>query len=210
MREPSYTRLQVDERRRQLLELGADLFPRHDYESLSMAAIAAEGGISKALLYHYFPSKQAFFEETLRAAAEEITALTEPAEGVPPLEALAASVDAYLAWVERKPAAYEKLIRSAGGNSDLQAIVEGVRAKSADRILGELAHDRRDDPRLRVAVRSWLWLMDGAILDWLEHRDLAREELRDYLLGALAGSLAAGGGADLLAPHAERPEGTTG
>ncbi len=195
---PAYIRLQVDERRRQLLALGADLFTRHDYERLSMAAIAKEAGISKALLYHYFPSKQAFFEETLREAAEEISALTEPAEDLPPLEALAASLDAYLSWVERKPAAYEKLIRSAGGNTDVQAIVESVRSKSADRILGELAPDRPDDPRLRVAVRSWLWLMDGAILDWLEHRDLTRVELRDYLLGALAGSLAAGGGADLL------------
>jgi hypothetical protein len=33
--------------------------------------------------------------------------------------------------------------------------------------------------------------MDGAILDWLDHRDLERPELRDLLLGSLAGSLAA-------------------
>lgn len=198
MPEPAFTRLHVDERRRQLLELGAELFARYDYERLSMSAIAAEAGISKGLLYHYFPSKQAFFEATLRGAAEEISALTAPVEGMAPLEALVASLDAYLAWVERKPAAYEKLIRSAGGNSDVQAIVEGVRSQTADRILGELARDRRSDPRLRVAVRSWLWLMDGAILDWLEHGDLDRGELRDYLLGSLAGSLAAGGGADLL------------
>ena len=30
-----------------------------------MAAIAREAGISKALLYHYFPSKQAYFAATL-------------------------------------------------------------------------------------------------------------------------------------------------
>jgi hypothetical protein len=33
--------------------------------------------------------------------------------------------------------------------------------------------------------------MDGAIFDWLDHRDLARAELRDLLLGSLAGALAA-------------------
>ena len=32
----------------------------------------------------------------------------------------------------------------------------------------------RHQPRLRAAARAWLWLMDGAILDWLEHRDLER------------------------------------
>jgi hypothetical protein len=31
--------------------------------------------------------------------------------------------------------------------------------------------------------------MDGAILDWLEHRDLSRDELRDLLLRALEGAL---------------------
>ena len=37
-----------------------------------MARIAREAGISKALLYHYFPSKQDFFVATLQQGAEEI------------------------------------------------------------------------------------------------------------------------------------------
>jgi AcrR family transcriptional regulator len=44
--------MQVDERRRQLLELGAELFATHSFGELSMARIAREAGISKALLYH--------------------------------------------------------------------------------------------------------------------------------------------------------------
>ena len=84
MAEPAYTRLQVDERRRRLLELGAELFARHSYGELSMARIAREAGISKALLYHYFPSKQEFFVATLREAAEEVRRLTEPDPAVPP------------------------------------------------------------------------------------------------------------------------------
>ena len=35
--------------------------------------------------------------------------------------------------------------------------------------------------------------MDGACLDWIEHRDIDREELRDLLLGALMGALIASG-----------------
>ena len=64
--EPAYTRLENDERRRRLLELGADLFTRHAYDEISMAQIAREAGISKALLYHYFPSKQDYFVATPR------------------------------------------------------------------------------------------------------------------------------------------------
>src|SRR5918992_389920 len=95
--EPAYTRLQVDERRRQLLELGAELFARHSYDELSMARIAREAGISKALLYHYFPGKQQLFEATLQQAAAELAARTAPDPSLPPAEALAASLDAFLA-----------------------------------------------------------------------------------------------------------------
>ena len=75
MAEPAYTRLDVDERRRPLLDLGTDLFARFSYDELSMARIAREAGISKALLYHYFPSKQAYFAATLQEKAAELTAL---------------------------------------------------------------------------------------------------------------------------------------
>src|SRR4051794_13898071 len=78
MPRPAYTRLDVDERRRRLLEQGAELFERHSYDELSMAQIARAAGISKALLYHYFPSKQAYFAATLEQAAGELAAAVEP------------------------------------------------------------------------------------------------------------------------------------
>src|SRR5437763_14510249 len=97
---PAYTRLDVDERRRQLLELGADLFTRYAYDELSMARIAKAAGISKALLYHYFPSKEAYFVATLEEKAAELAERTRPDTSRPPLEQLSGSLDAYLAWVE--------------------------------------------------------------------------------------------------------------
>jgi AcrR family transcriptional regulator len=188
MATPAYTRLPVDERRRRLLELGADLFARRSYDELSMAAIAREAGISKALLYHYFPSKQAFFEATLRQAAEELRRLTEPDSGLPPLEALAGSVDAFLGWIEENEVAYRKLMESAGSAPGVAALIEEVRNRTSERILEGLGGG---SAKMRAAVRGWLWFMDGAIFDWLDHRDLTRAELRDLLLGSLAGALAA-------------------
>ena len=78
MSEPAYSRLPVDERRTQLLDLGVTLFATHSYDELSMARIAREAGISKALLYHYFPGKQEFFAATLAQSAAELRAATEP------------------------------------------------------------------------------------------------------------------------------------
>src|SRR3954471_6812906 len=116
----AYTRLDVDERRRRLLDLGADLFTRFTYDELSMARIAKEAGISKALLYHYFPSKEAYFVATLEEKAEELARRTAPDESLPPLEQLAGSLDAYLGWIEENSSSYDKMIRSAGAVAEVR------------------------------------------------------------------------------------------
>jgi AcrR family transcriptional regulator len=193
MGEPAYTRMQVDERRRQLLELGAELFATHSFRELSMARIAREAGISKALLYHYFPSKQDFFVATLRQGAEEIARRTAPDPDLPPLEALARSLDAFLGWIEENETAYRKLMESAGAVPEVKALIDEIRDATSVRILDGLGVGDPAPPQMRAAARGWLWFMDGAILDWLEHRDMERAELRDLLLRSLAGSLSAAG-----------------
>ena len=198
MSEPAYTRLHVDERRRQLLDEGARLFAAHAYADLSMARIAREAGISKALLYHYFPSKQDFFVATLQQGAEEIVRRTEPDPALPPLEALAGSIDGFLGWIEENETAYRKLMESAGTVPEVKTLIDGIRDATSARILDGLGAEVDPPPKLRSAVRAWLWLMDGVILDWLEHRDLSRTEVRDLLLGSLAGLVVAAGEAERL------------
>jgi AcrR family transcriptional regulator len=195
--------MQVDERRSQLLELGAQLFARHSYAELSMADIAREAGISKALLYPYFPSKQELFVATLQAAAEEVRRRTEPDPGLAPAQALAASLDAFLEWVERNELAYRKLLESAGTVPEVGALIAEVRDRTSARILEGLGSG--PTPQVRAAVRAWLWFVDGAILDWLEHRDLERAELGRFLLGSLAGALSAAGAAGLLPSPSDPP-----
>jgi AcrR family transcriptional regulator len=192
MGEPAYTRLQVDERRRQLLDAGAELFARHSYDELSMAEIARAVGISKALLYHYFPSKQAYFQATLEQAAAELAQTVQPDPDLPPIEQLMSSLDAYLGWIERNAEAYAKLITSVGAVPEVRELVERVRNETADRILQGISPAGAQPP-LRAAVRGWMWFMDGAILDWIEHRDIDRERLQGLLLGTLLGAVTASG-----------------
>jgi AcrR family transcriptional regulator len=195
---PAYTRMQVDERRRQLLELGAELFATRSYGELSMARIARAAGISKALLYHYFPSKQEFFVATLQQGAEEIARRTEPDPELAPHEALTRSLDAFLGWIEENETAYRKMMESVGSVPDVKALVDEIRSATSARILEGIGAPDPAPPQLRAAAGAWLWFMDGAILDWLDHRDMSRTELRDLLLGALAGSVMAAGAGDLL------------
>jgi AcrR family transcriptional regulator len=192
MTRPTYRRLDVDERRRRLLARGAELFEHYSYDELSMARIAREAGISKALLYHYFPSKQAYFAATLEQAAGELAAAVEPDASLEPVEQLTRSLDAYLAWVEGHADAYAKLMRSVGAVAEVREIVDRVRRETADRIVRGIAPGD-PSPSLRAAVRGWLWFMDGVLEDWLEHRDLDRDALRSLLLGTLLGAVTAAG-----------------
>ena len=84
---------------------------------------------------------------------------------------------------------YRKLMESAGSVPEVGELITQVRDDTSARILAGLGVGADPPPKLRVAARAWLWFMDGAILDWLEHRDLAREELKLLLLRALEGAL---------------------
>jgi len=201
MTEPAYRRMGVDERRAQLLERGAELFTSRPYDELSMNKIANEVGISKALLYHYFPSKQAFFEETLSVWAEELRRRTAPDPDLPPIEQLQVSLEAFLAMVEENAVAYRNLMDSATGVTEIRDLVDQVRRQTAQRILDGL-YPEEAPPKARIAVNGWLWFMDGACLNWIEHRDLGREELRDLLLGVLMGSLVAADALPDVSPSA--------
>ena len=74
--------------------------------------------------------------------------------------------------MEENGDAYAKLVRSAGAVPEVREVMEAVRDATAELILSGMS-DPTTPPR-RTAVRAWLWFMDGAILDWLEHRDLTR------------------------------------
>jgi AcrR family transcriptional regulator len=187
----SYTRLDTDERRSRLLELGTRLFTEHGFDEISMAQIAREGGVSKALLYHYFPSKRDFFVATLADNAEDLVRRVAPAEGASPAEALLGSLRAYVGWIEEHRDSYTKLLRSAASIPEVDEIVRQVREGTATRILDGLAEasGRTPLPLTHVAVAGWLWFMDGAILDWVEHRDMTVDELARLGLQTLLGAV---------------------
>jgi AcrR family transcriptional regulator len=194
--EPAYRRLQVDERRRQLLDAGAALFAAHAYEEISMRQIAQAAGVSKPLLYHYFPSKNELFMAAVTEAASELQSLIRPSGAGTPVEQLTASLDAYLAWIEENGQTWSKLMQSAAALPEARELLEGFRAETMSMVLAGLNGRRKPRPALRTAIKGWLGYMDAAILDWTQARDLPREQLRDLLLAAFVGSLLAAQQAD--------------
>lgn len=191
MSEPAYTRLNVDERRSQIVNAGKALFTKHAYEEISMRQIAETAGVSKPLLYHYFPSKIDLFKAAVAEAAAELQGVIEPVVEGAPAEQLAAGLDAYLGWIEENAVTWTKLMQSAATLPEAREIVEGFRAQTMQMVLTRLSGKRKPRPALRAAITGWLGYMDAAIIDWAQHADLPREQLRDLLVAAFGATLLA-------------------
>lgn len=172
----------MDERRQQLVALGLELFGERNYDDISIDEIAQRAGISKGLLYHYFPSKRHFYVDTVRAAARQLLEETEVhVEGVAALDALREGLSAYLSYVDRHATAYSALLRSGiGADPEVLEIVEDTRNAFVARLLAGLGVGLAEaPPPLRAALRGWVGMVEAASLDWIDHRDLTREQMHD-------------------------------
>jgi AcrR family transcriptional regulator len=190
--------MKTDERREQLLRTGVELLGQRSYDEVSIDEIAQAAGVSKGLLYHYFPTKKDFVLAVLLEATKELKALTAPDPSLPPLEQLDASLDAFLSYVEEHAAAYKTIFRTrGGGDPDVRAALEQGREQRVTEVLdavlawGPQPGARPRPPALEAAVRGWIFFVEGVVLQWLEQRDLEREQVRELLRAALIGSIAA-------------------
>lgn len=199
-------RLQTDERRTQLIELGMRVFSSRPYDEIAMDEVAEMARVSKGLLYHYFSSKREFFVETVRAASLHLRSLTEPDLTLAPGARLRAAIDAHLDYVREHGSIYASIYRSGTRIApEVQAILDEHR----DIVMQWLSFNlgvSRPAPLLRSALRAWIVTVEAMSLDWIDHPELKQPELRELLVasyGALlkraetlgAGASGAGGAA---------------
>lgn len=86
-----------DDKRRAILKAAAKLFASHGFDRASMNEIAAACGVSKALLYHYYRSKDQLLFDIIRAHLEDLVAAIEAVpEALGPRDRLAAMIAALL------------------------------------------------------------------------------------------------------------------
>jgi AcrR family transcriptional regulator len=192
-------RLDTDERRAQLLALGKDAFAGSTYDEVSIDDIARAAGISKGLLYHYFPTKRDLYVAGLREIAAELVAKTEAvSDDLAPLERVRAGIDAYLDHVSIKARAYIALMRGGiGSDPEVVAVLDETRG----RLIQQLLHGAEDTPLaallphplFKIAVRGWIGFVEAASLDWLARPQGDRTALRDLLVDVLLATLRAVG-----------------
>ncbi|WP_225802633.1 TetR/AcrR family transcriptional regulator [Streptomyces sp. NK15101] len=196
---PAYRRLSVEERRGQLLDTAQGLFAHRAPEDVSLDDVAEAAGVSRPLVYRYFPGgKQQLYEAALRSSADALNrCFTEPPTG-PPTERLGRVLDRYLAFVDGHDAGFSALLRggSVAETSRTSAIVDEVRRAAAEQILVHLGAER-PGLRLGMLVRTWIAAVEAASLIWLDGgKRPSAPELRDWLVDHLLALLAATAASD--------------
>ncbi|MFI7008196.1 TetR/AcrR family transcriptional regulator [Streptomyces sp. NPDC050145] len=176
-------RLGVEERRRQLIEVALDLFSNRSPDEVSIDEIAAAAGISRPLVYHYFPGKLSLYEAALQRAAQDLAErFEEPQDG--PLGArLLRVMSRFFDFVDEHGPGFSALMRGgpAVGSSTTNALIDSVRQAAYVQILAHLKVTR-PTPRLDLVVRSWVSLAESTALIWLDGRRIPREELQRQLV----------------------------
>ncbi|MEU6882717.1 TetR/AcrR family transcriptional regulator [Streptomyces sp. NPDC046712] len=176
-------RMGVEERKQQLIGVALELFSHRSPDEVSIDEIAAAAGISRPLVYHYFPGKQSLYEAALRRAADELAArFVEPRQG--PLGArLLRVMGRFFDFVDDHGPGFAALMRGgpAVGSSTTNAMIDEVRQAAYEQIL---AHLEVENPsaRLELVVRSWVSLAESTALIWLDGRRVPRAELELQLV----------------------------
>ncbi|MGW1604523.1 TetR/AcrR family transcriptional regulator [Streptomyces eurythermus] len=176
-------RMGVEERRQQLIGVALELFSQRSPDEVSIDEIAAAAGISRPLVYHYFPGKLSLYEAALKRASEDLASrFDEPHEG--PLGArLLRVMGRYFDFVDEHGPGFSALLRGgpAVGSSATNALIDSVRQAAYDQILSHLGVTEAS-PRLELVVRSWISLAESTALIWLEGRRVPRAELEVQLV----------------------------
>ncbi|MEE1670826.1 TetR/AcrR family transcriptional regulator [Streptomyces sp. NPDC003631] len=189
-------RLSTGERREQLLAVGARLFSENPYDDVWIEQVAEIAGVSRGLLYHYFPTKRDFFAAVVERESARMLRMTAAAPGVPLREQLTTGLDTFLSYVAEHAHGFRAFHRAdAAGDQAVRKVYRQSLAAQERQILAALAADPefgsvpQERPDLEVAVRGWLAFTTAVCLEWLRGAELSREQVRDLCARALLGVL---------------------
>lgn len=190
------TRLSPDERRAQLIDLGARMLAERPLEQISVEDIADQAGVSRGLLFHYFASKSEFHLAIVRHTSQQMLARTEPTETDDPIATLRSVLASYVDYVTENRTTYVSLLRgTASGDPHMREVFEQTRDVMAARTLDQLPTiGLPRTPQVELAVRGWIAFVEEATISWLRSPAISREELIELTVNALPALASAAAG----------------
>ena len=199
------SRLTPDQRRDQILDLGMAAFSVLPFEQVAMEDIAAQAEISRALIYHYFPSKKELFAALWARAHEKLAHDAHFTDADTLRAQIRGALVAHFSFYEHHMTLMMIANRSAIAadpvvRSPITFELTRLRDLTLDAL--ELTGPGRD--LVSVGLSGWLALVREVALEWLELQSFSRDTAVDLCMTALDA---------LVSPHAnlnQLPHGVAG
>ncbi len=188
MNAPPRRRLTAEERRTGILDAALAVFSRSGYHSASIDDIAREAGVSKALIYEHFASKQELYADLIARNVRDLTQRIGAALVGVELESgasrLAIGLEAFFAFVEERRDAWRMLFREVADPETaavLDRMLEQVTAEVTVLISQDPGARALDSAEDRRALRLLAEMLVGGAQSmanwWSANPDAPREQL---------------------------------
>lgn len=176
-------------RRDQLITHGLRMLDDRALDEVSVEEVAEAAGVSRALLFHYFESKQDFLVALTTEQSRRMLERTEPDLTLEdPMAIARGSLAAYIDYVSANSSAYLAILQGAGASDPaMRKVADDTRNVMAERVLGlaELLNLQRT-PLIELAVHGWVTFSEQVTVRWLQ--DEAGVS-RDALIGLITNAL---------------------
>ncbi|SRR6266536_2765455 len=176
---PKSARLRPDERRSQILEAARRVLLADPHRELTVELVAAEAGVSPALLFHYFGSKKKFQYAVIEQAAAEVMLRTAPDPSLPPDEQLRSGIRAFVRAVLEAPQLYRAtLLMSAAGDPAVRALHSELRQVFSTWVINAVAERGiAITPTVQLACHGWQGYVEQTLLTWIDNPTISAEAL---------------------------------
>ncbi|WP_377639710.1 TetR/AcrR family transcriptional regulator [Oryzobacter terrae] len=183
----SRVRMTPEDRRRQLVGIGLRKFVERPVQDLSLDEVAVEAGVSRGLLFHYFPTKTEYHRAVVQAAGRRVARTVSPDPGVTGDAAVRQVVERFLDQVARRRDSYVALVLGQAPiarSVDPDATVS-LRTQVAEVVLASTGLAPESFP----AVHGWVAYLEDRALEWsatpARSRGTRRAALVDHCTRAL-------------------------
>ncbi len=182
------TRMSPAARREQLIALGLAMVRDRPLEEVSIDAVAGAAGVSRALPFHYFESKQDFHVAIARAQADEMLACTAPDLTLDdPIMMLTRSMSAFIDYVSENRKAYTAFMRgSSSADPAMREVFDQTRAVMAGRVIDHAPKlGIAVTPVVEMTVLGWISFVEETTISWLTDPVITRDQLLTLITDSL-------------------------
>jgi AcrR family transcriptional regulator len=155
-----------------------ELFGERGYDATTVAEIAERAGLTKRTFFRYFADKrEVLFSGSATLTERFVAAVDAAPASAPPLDAVAAGLDAAAAMLQEREAFAAVRQRIIAANPELQERERHKLASLADAVAEALRRRNVPDPAARLAAETGVAVFAVAFERWVapdNDRDLGR------------------------------------